>query len=106
VTIRREQGEKETILTHTENLGIGGICVILKKSYKLFSPVLVEIDLLDMLEHMHCDGRIVWSVRRKAGDDKHPQFYDTGIEFTNLAERDLARIEEIVKKMVRKGLVA
>jgi len=31
-----DKDEKEVILTHTENVGVGGMCVILKKNIKDF----------------------------------------------------------------------
>ena len=39
--------QQESILTHTENIGVGGICVIIKKEIPLFHPVHVEIDFLE-----------------------------------------------------------
>ena len=49
------EGEtEERILAHTENVGIGGVCVILKQDVKLFTSVEVELDLLDMKEHIKC----------------------------------------------------
>jgi len=100
VTIRHEKGEKQIILTHTENIGIGGICVILKNSIKMFAPVEVEMDMLDMDEHIVCPGRIVWSVRRKDFEQAKPSQYDIGIEFVDLLAANQKRIEVIVKKLV------
>ena len=31
VVVRKDEDDKEVFLTHTENLGVGGVCVILKK---------------------------------------------------------------------------
>ncbi len=104
VTIRHEKGEQQVILTHTENIGIGGICVILKNSIKMFAPVGVEMDMLDMDEHIVCEGRIVWSVRRKDFEQEKPSYYDIGIEFVNLLDENQKRIEAIVKKLVLRNM--
>ncbi len=89
------------ILTHTDNIGIGGVCITLKKSVEMFSSVGLEIDLLDMEKNIKCEGKVVWSIRRKMDAKKKPLFYDTGIEFTLLDSKEKARLESIVKKMVK-----
>jgi len=102
VTVYKENQEMDSILTHTENIGIGGICIILKKNLKMFSPVNIEIDLLDMEDHIRGQGKVVWSVRRRSDAKKKPLFYDTGIEFVDFAERDTKRIENVLQKIAAK----
>ena len=103
VVIRGDQEEKDVILTHTENIGVGGACVILKRNIKLFSPVEIELDLLDMGMHVKCQGKVVWSILRKMEEEKKPLCYDIGIEFVNLTDRDRQRIDEIAKRLVKQG---
>jgi len=91
--------EKETFLTHTENLGIGGACLISHKRFKLFSPIDLEIDLLDMDPHVKCAGKIVWLVQRKDPDSRKPTAFDVGVEFSGLAEEDTRRISKIVQRL-------
>ena len=78
IIIRDKEDKKIAILTHTENVGCGGACVVLKRNLKLFSPVEIELDLLDMENHIQCQGKIVWSVQRKDSEEKKPLFYDVG----------------------------
>lgn len=94
-------GEKEVILSHTENIGIGGVCVILKKNIKMFTQVEIELDLLDMGDHIKCNGKIVWNVQRKSDAKKKPLFYDVGVEFESLPDEDKTRIEDVVSRLVR-----
>lgn len=101
VIVRHKGKEPEAILTHTENLGVGGICVIIKKQIKLFAPVEVEIDLMDLEDHVECAGKVVWSVKRKSGEKVKPLFYDTGIEFENLSGKDRKRIEGIIRRIAK-----
>lgn len=102
VIIRHGQGsEDDVILTHTENLGIGGVCVILKKNIDMFTPVEVELDLLDLGNHIRCKGKIVWNVKRKIDDKKKPLFFDVGVEFQDINKKDQERVDEVVKKLVK-----
>jgi len=88
---------KETFRTHTENIGVGGICVILSKELPRFCPVGITLYLKDRVSPIECDGRIVWSVKRRSN-------FDTGIEFIGLRQRDRLRIERVVEECLRKGL--
>jgi len=103
VTVRQNLDEKDMILTHTENIGVGGVCVILKKNLKMFAPVDLELDLVDGSEHLTCKGKVVWSIRRKGDEAIKPFFYDVGIEFLDLAKDDAKRIEETVQYLARKA---
>ena len=94
--------ENNVILTHTENLGIGGVCVILQQDIKIFSQVELELDLLDLNEHIKCKGKIVWNVHRKASSNKGSLCYDIGIEFLDLKEGQEGRLEEVVQKLVQR----
>jgi len=102
VTVRQDVEERDMILTHTENIGVGGVCVILKKSLKMFAPVDLELDLVDGSEHIKCKGKVVWSIRRKGDETVKPFFYDVGIEFLDLAKGDAKRIEDTVQHLARK----
>ena len=82
---------------------MGGVGVIFRKGLSLFSPVDVELDLLDLEEHVKCRGKVVWSVRRKSTEQNKPLFYDIGIEFVDAGEKDIARIEAAVQRLVKQG---
>jgi hypothetical protein len=101
VIIRKDHKEPEALLTHTENIGVGGICVILKKSLGLFMPVDLELDLMDAQSHIKCEGKIVWAVKRKESEEKKPSFFDTGIEFGRMTEDDRERIAVVVERLVK-----
>ena len=103
IIIRHNRVGPEAMLTHTENIGIGGVCVILKRSLKLFTPAELEIDLLDTNTHIKCEGKVVWCVQRREGDNK-PSFYDTGIEFMNISMKDQQRISDVVNRLMKMDL--
>ena len=91
----------DAVLTHTENVGVGGVCIVLKKDIKMFSPVEVELDLLDLGEHIRCPGRVVWNVQRQQSVKRKPLYYDLGVEFQGLGEKERRRLEEVVNTLVK-----
>ena len=103
IKVLREGSPEEVILTHTENISIGGACVILKKSVDLFSPVTIELDLMDGGDVITCRGKVVWSVRRKAIESHKPSCYDLGLEFVDITEENRARVGQTVGHLVRSG---
>lgn len=103
VVIRNSADDEKTnvILTHTDNIGVGGVCVALKQNVKMFREVELELDLLDLGEHICCNGKVVWNVQRKNEAPEKPMFFDIGIEFINIAKDDQKRLERIVERLVR-----
>lgn len=103
--IIRQPGESDSvILTHTENVGHGGVGVIFKKNLKMFSLIEMELDLLDLDHNICCQGKVMWAVRRKNDESHKPLFYDIGVEFVDITERDRQRVEKVVAKLCRQGL--
>ena len=106
IILRRGKDTEDSVLTHTENIGVGGISAIVKKNIKLFAPVDLEIDLMDMEEHVFCEGKVVWSVRRKDSVKRKASYYDIGIEFNNIEEKDRERIVKVVEVLAKQGKTA
>jgi len=105
IVLQRSTEGKDTILTHTENIGIGGVCVIIKDNLKMFTLVDVELDLLDLEDHVKCSGKVVWCVRRKSTEASKPLYYDIGVEFTDVSDENRQRIDVIVGRLVNQGYV-
>lgn len=99
-----EDEKNNAILTHTENIGIGGVCVVLKQDVKMFSTVELELDLLDLGNHICCNGKVVWNVQRQSGAKEKPLFYDIGVEFINIKDGDQKRLEKIVERLVKNNV--
>ena len=87
--------EPEEFLTQTENIGCGGVCVILEKRLALFEDVALEIDLKDNSKPVATDGKAVWVVEHR--EPRKESQFDTGIEFARLKREDYQRIEKIVQ---------
>ena len=92
----RQKGEDKAISTSTENLGLGGVCVLLEQGLDIFSPVELNIQLEDGGGSLQTKGTIVWVVRR--GELKRKPSFDTGIEFSELSSENRARLEAILDK--------
>ncbi|MBU1888311.1 MAG: PilZ domain-containing protein [Candidatus Omnitrophica bacterium] len=99
ISVKRKDHD-DTVSAKTENIGIGGICVMLPKDMGIFAPVEIQLDLLDNQPLIKCDGAIVWVVAKKTDNNK---LYDTGLEFTNMARKDAMRINEVVEKILGKN---
>lgn len=98
-TVSMSQGGKySTIPAVTENLGLGGVCLMLEQEFDIFSPAGLELNLEDGKPPVQVKGTIVWVVRRRELGKK--MAFDTGIEFSNLSPQDKARIEAVLDKIV------
>lgn len=100
IEIKRRQGAK-TISTKTENIGAGGICVIIKQDLGLFQGVDLELFLEENQPAMKCGGTVVWVVKRGDQKQKDSFMYDTGIEFIDMRPEDREKISEIVEKILK-----
>ena len=96
VVVRRKD-HPESFSTRTENIGVGGICVILDKGLELFTEVIVEVAFPDNQSPLINDGKIVWVVKEAVSNKR----FDTGIEFINLPEEQQKRIERIVENVLK-----
>lgn len=101
INIKRRHLPSKVIPTHTENIGIGGVCVILKEDVRIFHDVRLEIFLKNGKDPFSCGGSVVWVVKRTSSRGKVG--YDTGIEFAGLKEAEMARILSLVDKIIEQG---
>jgi hypothetical protein len=97
-----KKGAQRYILTNTENIGLGGICVILDEDAGIFAEVEIELALKDNYPPIKCKGHIAWVVKSQAikSGEVVPKF-DTGIEFVNLKEVDRQRVEKVMEDRIQ-----
>ena len=87
------------IKTVTENIGAGGVAVVLKKQYERFSKCRIKLKLDDKFPAIESFARIAWTIRTKA---KNKAFtYDTGIEFVDLKLQDFTLLKKFISDRVR-----
>lgn len=103
VKIDGKDGQSKVVLTHTENLSLGGAGIVIKQEVKLFSDVVLEIDLLDAEDHVKITGKVVWVVRRKQDHPVKPLFYDVGIEFVKISDKHKEHLVCMLDRLIKNG---
>lgn len=91
----------KTISTHTENIGAGGICVLLKEDLGLFQGVDVELFIDEKEPPIRCGGTLVWVVKKTDPKQKGAYYYDTGIEFIDIRPEDRDKISDIIDEILK-----
>lgn len=100
ITIKKRLTSK-VIATQTENIGAGGICVIIKEDLGLFQGVDLELHLEDNRPPVKCGGTVVWVVKKSELKQKGGFLYDTGIEFIDIRPEDRERIPALVEEILK-----
>jgi len=101
VVIRNDNDDNDTVLTHTDNVGVGGVCVALKKAVKMFSVIEIELDLLDLGDHIRCKGKVVWNVESEKSEKTTPRLFDVGIEFVDIKKEDQERLRKVIERIAK-----
>ncbi len=87
----------------TENVGAGGVCVILDKSLERFSKCRVKLHLDEKDPAIDCEGKVVWAVPTQELKSSQTRF-DTGIQFVELESSGSQRIREFIEARAAKKL--
>ncbi len=69
-----------------------GLKVFVKKELEKDTQILMSFNLPDDTDPIIAEGKIIWTKRREE------KFYEEGIEFTNISENHVKKIEQYVKK--------
>ncbi|MFH0771585.1 MAG: PilZ domain-containing protein [Candidatus Omnitrophota bacterium] len=96
----KKRGPKLVLESMTENISMGGICVILEKPLLKGAYVVLEIHLPDDLPFVECEGRVAWSVKRDEYSRKKLFQFNTGIEFIEISDQDRTRVRHIIDEML------
>lgn len=94
-----DRGREELFEAFTENIGAGGLCVVLGKEFDLFKTADIELHIFDNESPLKCKGTIVWVIRRSLSESGAYE-YDIGIEFTEISESDKKRISVLVEDIL------
>ncbi len=88
----KDAPQGQVIRTQTQNVGAGGLCVLLEQPLERFSTLTLRLELDPSLPFIECQGKVVWVVPSREAVTKKNCF-DTGIEFLKLepAHQDLVR---------------
>lgn len=94
--------QNQVLRTQTENVGAGGVCLILERSLERFSQVSVRFEIDPNLPWIECNGKVVWAVPSRKLGGKHETF-DIGIEFVGLDTGHQELIRSYVESRVEAG---
>ncbi len=98
-----ESQGQEVYLTHTENISSGGCYLIVPKNATKGSKLSLELDLLDDGDHMVFDGMVAWIEQRSMLKSHKTFYYDIGISFDEMKEKDKKRLEDALGLLIKKG---
>lgn len=100
ITLRTKTTPAEAILTHTEDISVGGVRVIISKKIEAMVEVDLQIDLMDTNPAVASKGMVVRSERIPFAQRSQSPRYDTSIKFLSFAEEEgRRRIAQIVGRL-------
>ncbi len=102
ITVRKNTPPKQAILTHTENISVGGVRVIIAKRIEVMAEVDIEIDLKDTLPTILSKAAVCWLEELSVGEVGKAPRYDTGIRFLGLKDEDRRRVQHVVDTLLGK----
>ena len=91
---------EHTIITHTENIGCGGVKVILEEEIQVSSEVRLEL-FIDKSRAIQCKGKVIWQVPIKNPLLESRSFFDVGLEFIDIASSDSALVSKLVESLIK-----
>jgi len=104
ITLRKNTVPAQSLLTHTEDISVLGVRVIIRQKIEMAAEVDLEIDLKDTLPTVFSRGKIRWVEELAFKQKEKPLRYNTGIEFIAIKDQDKERIQNIIKYIwSRKG---
>lgn len=89
---------EHTITTHTENIGAGGVRVVINEKLDIFSSLSIELYIQQKV--IAAKARVVWVVDKPLEAIGGIASYDTGIEFCQIAAADVKIIDDFVNKII------
>ena len=92
---------KDPIKGTAENIGAGGLCIILKEDLARFTECRIELRLSDKLPVVKTRARVAWNVCTQKPNLKG-KVYDTGIEFLDIDPALQAMIQTFVEHQLSK----
>jgi c-di-GMP-binding flagellar brake protein YcgR len=91
---------EHTITTQTENIGAGGLRVIINEKLDTASISSLEFSLNDKI--ITCKGRVVWVLQNPTVSTQTLDTYDTGFEFFDINQDDRESVSEFVDNIISK----
>lgn len=96
-----KDGQEEKLEARTENVGIGGLCVVLDKDLGLFTRLDLEFSFREDQAPIVCKGSVVWVVKKHPVDLTEKPTFDTGIEFVDIEKKDKEKVLGLVQELLK-----
>ena len=100
VVIVKKKESSLIFRTQTENISVGGVCVILERGLLKDTPVEIELFLPDVPIPITCGGRVAWSVKRNEYVKRKSLHFDIGLEFIDITQEDKSRLRRIIEELL------
>jgi hypothetical protein len=98
-----QEKNKKILKANVENVGIGGVCLILNEPLVKHEIVNLKIMLKTNLAPIQCQGKVVWMIEKKTFDAKGKEKeFDTGIEFVGISEWDRNILRTTINQLATK----
>jgi Tfp pilus assembly protein PilZ len=81
----------------TENIGCGGVCVLLEQPLERFERCSLKLELSENMPRIETAGKVVWIVPTRDLKSKKV-LYDTGIEFDDVNPDFQRSIRDFLEK--------
>ncbi len=91
----------QTIMANTENIGAGGIKVIIKE--KFVPGSLIDLEIFIEKEKILCKAEIIYSTKSLEAENTKPEdppLFETGMSFSGIEEKDKQLINNFVNKII------
>jgi len=83
------------ISSHTEDIGPGGLRVMLDERLSMYTTLGLEI-FLEQDKPIKCKGKVVWVRENMNPIERQPTIYETGIKFVEMNDCDQEYINILV----------
>ncbi|MDD5218684.1 MAG: PilZ domain-containing protein [Candidatus Omnitrophica bacterium] len=100
VMIRPERDDRP-LITKTENVGVGGVCIIQDQPLERFSRCRIRLELDQNTPSIECEGKVCWIIPKRTPLTQSKQF-DTGIEFVGLSDQEKDRLKVFIQERLPK----
>ncbi len=88
-------GKSKSFTATTEDVGLGGVSVLLPEALERFERCKISLELKDGESPVQCTGRSVWVIpsQDRKSTKKH---FDTGLEFLDMDEFSRKRLQSFL----------
>lgn len=96
------EDSSRVIRATTENVGVGGICLLQDQALDRFSKCQIVLELSKEHPKIQCEGKVCWIIPHSQPLAKTTQ-YDTGIEFVGMKAETRDVLRQFIEDLQSRG---